>query len=75
MRQNKIHGFIWADQDWIGLMILKNLRIRTGSDSTFADQDWTRNEKFHSPLISALLTERHALGRGFENSTNKQRCS
>ena len=30
MRQNKMHGFIWADQDWIGLMIFK----------TFADQDW-----------------------------------
>ena len=30
MRQNKIHGFIWADQDWIGLMIFKK----------FADQDW-----------------------------------
>jgi len=25
-----MHGFIWADQDWIGLMIFK----------TFADQDW-----------------------------------
>jgi len=44
MRQNKIHGFIWADQDWTGLMIFKN----------FADQDWTRTEKFHSPLISAM---------------------
>jgi len=30
MRQNKIHDFTWADQDWIGLMIFK----------TFADQDW-----------------------------------
>jgi len=30
MRQNKIHNFTWADQDWIGLMIFKN----------FADQDW-----------------------------------
>jgi len=28
-------------------------RIRTGSDSIFADQDWTRTEKFVSPLISA----------------------
>jgi len=26
--------------------------IRTGSDSIFADQDWTRTKKFHSPLIS-----------------------
>jgi len=29
MKQNKIHGFTWADQDWIGPMILKH----------FADQD------------------------------------
>jgi len=26
---------------------------RTGSDSIFSDQEWTRTEKFHSPLISA----------------------
>jgi len=30
MRQNKIHGFTLADQDWIGQMIFR----------TFADQDW-----------------------------------
>jgi len=30
MRQDNIHGFAWADQDWIGLMIFKN----------FVDQDW-----------------------------------
>jgi len=24
LRQNKIHGFIWADQDWVGLMIFKS---------------------------------------------------
>jgi len=30
MRQNKIDGFTWADQDRIGPMIFKN----------FADQDW-----------------------------------
>jgi len=24
MRQNKMYGFVWADQDWIGLMVLKN---------------------------------------------------
>jgi len=30
MRQNKIHGFVWLDQGWIGLMIFNN----------FADQDW-----------------------------------
>jgi len=50
----KIHGLTLADQDWIGLVIFKNMRIRTGSDSNFADQDWTQTEKFHSPLISAI---------------------
>jgi len=30
MRQNKTHGFILADQDWIGLMIFKILRIWIG---------------------------------------------
>jgi len=30
MRQNKINGFAWVNQDWIGSMIFKN----------FADQDW-----------------------------------
>ena len=52
MRQNKIHSYTRADQDWIGLMILKDLRIRTVSDSIFVDQDWTWTEKFHSPLVS-----------------------
>jgi len=31
----------------------KILLIRTGSDLIFGDQDCTRTEKFHSPLISA----------------------
>jgi len=58
MRQ-KIHGSTWADQDWIWFNFcgsrldrIQFHRIRTGSDSTFADQDWTRTEKFHSALIS-----------------------
>jgi len=33
-------------------MILKNFADMTGSDIFFADQDWTRTEKFHSLLIS-----------------------
>jgi len=49
----KRHDFKRADQDWIGLMIFKNLRIRTGSDSILSNQDWTQTEKFFSPLISA----------------------
>jgi len=46
-----MNDFTLADQDWNGQMILKNLRIRT--DSILSDQDWTRSEKFHSPLIFA----------------------
>jgi len=42
---------IRTGSDW---WFSKILGIRTGSDSTFADQDWTRTEKFHSLLISAL---------------------
>jgi len=48
-----LNDFTLADQDWIGLMIFKNFGDRTGSDSIFSDQDRTRTEKFHSPLISA----------------------
>jgi len=44
MRQNKTHGFTWADQDWIGLMIFKN----------FADQDWIRINFFGSGLDFGL---------------------
>ena len=29
-KQNKIHNFTWADQEWIGLMTFKN----------FVEQDW-----------------------------------
>jgi len=62
-RQNINIYFAWADQDWIGPMIFKIWRIRTGSDSilsdqdwigfNLSDQDWTRTEKFQNPLISA----------------------
>ena len=53
-RKIKIHDFTLANQDWIGLMIFKNLRIRPGSDSISLVQDWTRTEKFYSPLISVV---------------------
>jgi len=39
--------FYMGGSGWIGLMILKNLRISTGLDSIFSDQDWTRKENFH----------------------------
>jgi len=48
-----IHDFALADQDRIGLMISKNFGDRTGSDSILSNQDWTRTEKFLSPLISS----------------------
>jgi len=37
-------------------MIFKNFVDRTGSDSILSDQDKTRTEKFHSPLISDVHT-------------------
>ena len=55
MRQIKymaLYGRIRTGSDW---WFSKVLQIRTGSDSTFADQDWTRTEKFHSSLISVSL--------------------
>jgi len=48
-----MHDFSLVGQDWIGLIIFKNLRIRAGSDSISSDQDRTRTEKFYSRLISA----------------------
>ena len=45
-----LHWQIKTGSDW---WFKKILRIRTGSDSIFLDQDWTRTEKFGSPLISA----------------------
>jgi len=43
-----MHGFTCAIQDWIGLVIFKNLRIRTGLDLIFADQIGL-GQKFVSP--------------------------
>jgi len=67
MRQPGLDGRTrtWADQDWIGPMVFKNLRIRTGSDSIFADQDWTRAEQFHSPFMSAGYLQ-FFFGSGFD---------
>jgi len=55
----KINYFTLADQDWIGLVIFKKFADRTGSDSILSDQDLTRTEKFHSPLISAVFHQPH----------------
>ena len=48
-----LYGQIRTGSNW---WFSKILRIRTGSDSNFADQDWTRTENFHSP--SSLLYSR-----------------
>jgi len=48
----KIQDFTLVYQDWIRLMIFKNFADRTGSDTILSNQDWTRTEIFHSPLIS-----------------------
>jgi len=34
----KVHGFSWADHEWIGF--------------NFWNQDWTPTENFYNPLIS-----------------------
>jgi len=57
MRQNIIHDFAWADQDWIGLMIFKNFADQGWIGFNFVGQDWTRTEKFHSPLIYAVCCD------------------
>ena len=46
-----------ANKDWIGLVIFKNLRIRTGSDSILSDQDWTRTEKNFTVRSSLDFTQ------------------
>jgi len=43
----------WRTRTGFNQWFSKILRIRTGSDSNFVDQVWTRTEKFHNPLISA----------------------
>jgi len=45
---------LWADQDWIGLMIFKNFAEQDWIGFNFIGPGWTRTEKFHGPLISAL---------------------
>jgi len=48
------HDFKLADQDWSGLTIFKNFADQGWIGFNFIGQDWTRTEKFHSPLISAV---------------------
>jgi len=46
--------FHWRIRTGSDLWFSKIRQIRTGSDAILSDQDWTRTEKFHSPLISAI---------------------
>jgi len=49
----KILYLTWTDQDWIGLVIFNNFADQDQIRFNFLQgQDWTRTEKFHSPLIS-----------------------
>jgi len=64
------HGRIRTGSDcWFS----KILQIRTGSDSIFGDQDWTRAEKFHSLLISAICTHR-TISHQFIWQQQQHRC-
>jgi len=51
MRQNKIHGFTWADQDWIGLMSFKNFAEQGWIGFNFCgsrlDSDWKISQSTH----------------------------
>ena len=53
----KMHDFILADEDWIGLMIFKYLRIRTGSDSILSDRTGLglKNFTVRSSLVPCYL--------------------
>ena len=57
MRQNKNTFLFWQIRTGSDWWFSKILRIRTGSDSILSEQDWTRTEKFHSPLFSGLGLE------------------
>jgi len=44
-----LHWWIRTGSDW---WFSKILQIRSGSDSSLSDQDWTQTEEIHSPLTS-----------------------
>jgi len=64
-----LHWWIRTGSDW---WFSKNLRIRTGSDSILSDQDWTRTENIHSPLIFAL--HHLAIAAPAKSSSPMSRC-
>jgi len=51
MRQNKIHGFTLADQDWIGPLIFKKYADKDWIGFTFCgsglDWDWKISQSAH----------------------------
>jgi len=59
MRQNKINGFIWADQNWNGLMIFKNFAKQDWIGFNFCgsglDSDWKISQSAHLRWPEALF--------------------
>ena len=59
VRQNKIHSFIWADQDWIGLMIFKNFADQDWIGLNFCgsglDSDWTISQSVHLWSLQSII--------------------
>ena len=62
-----LHWEIRTRSEW---RFSKILQIKAGSDSIFSDQDWTRTEKFYSPLISLWADEFRIRGHIWLGLTN-----
>ena len=69
MRRNKIHGFTWADQDWIGLMIFKNFadqdRIGFNFCGSGLDSDWTISQSAHLCCTDANCVANTKINNGY----------
>ena len=87
MRQNKIHDFIWADQDWIGQMIFKNFEwfsrglwpwsdtFHFGSSGSTSIRD-VRTQVFSSPTHECVWATILARGIGwYRHIINQKRDS
>ena len=73
MRQNKIHDFTWADQDWIGLIIFKNFADQACIGFTFVRSGLgLRQKNFTVHCGSSLLKKRNSTRLGqLRKSTGK----
>jgi len=68
-----LHWRIRTGSEWFS----KILQIRSGSDSISSDQDWTRTEKFLSPLISGIghkIEVKETVNKNF-NFCSTQSCA